>query len=747
MSAEQDGDIAIARELATVGVPIFVARPALDACGEWDPHGGHHHTGYWLPPGWQQTVADPAALDRWRPSMAVCAVGGHRVDFLDQDPAKGGQQSADGLKSAGLWPNVFGRQSTPSGGFHDVVNVLGVGSLDGVLPGLDVKAGRPDGVGRGFVFLAPTVKLSKVTGELRHYRWETPPNLDEIDPGDNSGEAMAAFAAHARGKAEPIADLPHAAWDAMAPGQRERVRDYLDAAVRSEIAEFKEVATWPEGDRDDHGRGWQKRVADLCLRIGQLARADWTDWTPDDARQRVLSIVPSTIAVAVGIDGTWRAQWHRREPAVFPRNLAEATVFDVGPTSTAATAEPTTSLPDQPDQRAQVMDRFPRLDLTALLAATRPPREWVIDTLVPAGASVALVAPAGTGKSLLLLAAMIAVARGDKLFAGLAITPRRVLLVDMENTEDDLADRLKALGITARDAADLDQLVTIHLPPLAPLDTSIGGLELAAILDAYDLAPGDVVVLDSLQRVIDGAENDSDTMRAYYRNTALMLKRRGLTVVRTDNTGKDAERGARGTSGKRDDVDIELILTADAQRAGRLYLKPGKVRLPGIQRITIQRDLDDDGRLTYTSAGDPFRAAVNDAIALLDRLQVPPETGQRPAAEAIRRAEHKVTREALRVAISDRRRLALGAPNPLGAPPDRTDLDGCADDQRRTDGAPVENTDSERERCAEPQRRRVRAPEPDAPAGGAPPFPFSKERRTRAHEIEHSVDPSGEVAS
>jgi len=250
---------------------------------------------------------------------------------------------------------------------------------------------------------------------------------------------------------------------------------------------------------------------------------------------------------------------------------------------------------------------------------------------------------------------MIAVARGDRTFAGLSITPRRVLLVDMENTEADLADRFKALGITPANAAYLSELIPIHLPPLAPLDTAMGGMELGVILDAYDMQAGDVVVLDSLQRVINGVENDSDTMRAYYRHTGLMLKRRRVTVVRTDNTGKDTDKGARGTSGKRDDVDVELILTADAEKPGQMYLKPGKVRLPGIARLTMQRDTDDDGLLTYSTSGDPFRVQVTDALTLLDALDVPTSMGLNLAFDTIKNAGHKVTREALRAAVKERR--------------------------------------------------------------------------------------------
>lgn len=348
-----------------------------------------------------------------------------------------------------------------------------------------------------------------------------------------------------------------------------------------------------------------------------------------------------------------------------------------------------------------VRERFPRLDLAALLSADRPAREWVWWRLIPAGASVALVGPAGAGKSLLLLALVVAIARGDRAFAGLRITNRRVLLVDLENTEDDLADRFRDLGVTPANAAALDQLVPIHLPPLAPLDTSAGGRELADILDAYETRAGDVVVLDSLQRVTSGPENDSDTIRAYYLHTGLMLKRRGLTVVRTDNTGKDSDRGARGTSGKRDDVDVELMIIPDAGYPGRVRIKPGKVRLPDIDSILLDRQSDDGGRIFYSTAGDPFRARVVEAIAALDRHQVPLEVGEKRASHLLSGLGETVVRAALRVAIKERRNLAQGAPSPDGAPPFDLGPDNYAKPERRTLAQGAETAESERETCAD----------------------------------------------
>lgn len=311
---------------------------------------------------------------------------------------------------------------------------------------------------------------------------------------------------------------------------------------------------------------------------------------------------------------------------------------------------------DDPNARMAVVRAYvPRLDLAALLNADRPARDWLWWRVIPEGAAVAIPAPAGTGKSLLLLALMVASTRGDRAFAGLKITNRRILYIDMENTEDDLAERLRDLGVTVENAADLDNFVYLHLPTLPPLDTPAGGMALLALVDAYEIRARDVVVLDSIQRLTIGKENDSDTIRAYYRHTGLELKRRGLTVIRTDNTGKDTDKGARGSSGKRDDVDVELIMERDKTNRYRFTLTPGKIRLPDIDGITIELKIDDDGRIFYDTARDPLRLKVAEAITALDRWGIPLADGEKKIIPELKAKGIEITRDVLRVAIKERR--------------------------------------------------------------------------------------------
>lgn len=190
IAVEQLQALDVARQLAAVGVPLFLATP--------DPAAA---TGFRLPRNWQQTRADPAVVDAWRPGMALCMVMGNGLDLLDVDPRSGGDVSA----LNGSTPASYGVASTPSGGMHSFIRSLGVRSRDSVLPGIDVKAGDATGKGRGFAFIAPTVRISKVSGQPAPYRWIRPPDPARLtavlrgEIADDTGAALRQLIAEARG--------------------------------------------------------------------------------------------------------------------------------------------------------------------------------------------------------------------------------------------------------------------------------------------------------------------------------------------------------------------------------------------------------------------------------------------------------------------------------------------------------------------------------------------------------------------
>ena len=202
----------------------------------------------------EQTPADPRTLDKWRPGYALGAVMGHAVDGIDIDPRHGGDQTTLGWQAAGLYPTSYGRATTPSEGWHDLVAPLGVASLDNVADGVDLKAGST-GEGHGFLFIAPTLKRSKVTGEIGAYAWTIPPHLDDLDPLDDSGVFLADQVRAKRagedkpGRQREATPADRTEFDALPPAEQDRVHRYLVAALGRIGAELDAAKGWPVGYR------------------------------------------------------------------------------------------------------------------------------------------------------------------------------------------------------------------------------------------------------------------------------------------------------------------------------------------------------------------------------------------------------------------------------------------------------------------------------------------------------------------
>lgn len=231
--------IQAAHDLADMGCAIFVAhRDSSHPLGD--------DLSFMRPNAWQHTK--PGAhgyIDRWRPGMGLAMVTGIVFDVIDVDPRNGGREGYTELGQllGQVQPILYGLQSTPSGGEHRLIRATGLAK--GKLPkGVDFQAGARNGEGRGYIWLAPTERISKWgprKGELVDYRWEsgvgTPMDTDD-DPGRESlieyltairAPRRTVIAPAAAGPSNPEDDLFEPAGDWTAEEAERVIRTQLTA--------------------------------------------------------------------------------------------------------------------------------------------------------------------------------------------------------------------------------------------------------------------------------------------------------------------------------------------------------------------------------------------------------------------------------------------------------------------------------------------------------------------------------------
>jgi hypothetical protein len=253
--------------------------------------------------------------------------------------------------------------------------------------------------------------------------------------------------------------------------------------------------------------------------------------------------------------------------------------------------------------------------------------EWLAGAFVEEAQQVALVGAGKVGKSLFSLDWAAAVAGGRPFLGDAAREPLDVLYVDQENGHRDLRRRVRALGLAPSDLARLHYL---SFPVYPPLDTEAGGAALMADVQRFGAR---VVFLDTISRMISGNENDSETWLALYRCTLKPLKAAEVAVIRLDHTGKDAEKGARGSSAKTQDVDHVWELRAepkDRLRLRRTFTRTGL----GVDDISLRREgtsgeVGTTAHVRTTVAFDPLEVdEITLAVRRLDEANVPPGLGR-----------------------------------------------------------------------------------------------------------------------
>lgn len=551
----------IARRLAVAGVPIFLAEP-----------GGDPVVGYQLPNDWQHTTPDPTVVDRWRPGMALCAVGGHEVDFIDVDPRNGGDQTEHVMRENGSWPRTFGTATTPSGGRHYVITPLRVGKYQGkgTLTGIDVQGGRPDGTGRGFVFLAPTVRRSKVTGEPTAYHWVETPDLDALTEwsaaGDDSGIMLADMIRGAQSATEDR-PAPSSPADPFDPPPHIFTIEQARAWIGPKLDAFRAMRT-PE----DHG--FNAALNDLACMYSHFIPV----FVSREAAER-------TLYAAAEHNRSVEYQGERKVRATIRSGLDQQSDpwKAVLPPDRAAAGSQEGGDPAAPDQADPSESTWSPQDLSGLLDGTYEPEMPELfprddgPCLLYRGRVHSFHGESESGKSLL---AQIESARV------LRDTNESVLYVDFESDAATVVPRLLLMGA---EPASIRERFRYVRPDAKPNDGPDQAAYGALLNGTYAVCVLDGVT-DSMAMF--GIKSNAQDEVAIWMKwlPARIARSTGAAVIMIDHVSKDPDRGrhALGSQHKMNGLDGAAYVIEVAQALGRgmrgaVRMRVGKDR-PGAVR-------------------------------------------------------------------------------------------------------------------------------------------------------------------
>lgn len=580
---QQEQALDIARMLVKAGVPMFLAQP--------DPNS---RNGWRLPFGWETNEADVSVVDAWRPGFALCAVTGHTFDLVDVDPRSGGSEADLGA----AMPHSYLTAETPSGGRHHFVKTLGVPSLDGrVAPGIDVKSGTLQGEGRGFAFIAPTVRVSKVDGVAREYRWVVGPkgpvlpSPDQLAQ-DGSGGLLRARVLEIRRTA--ISETPRRVsmsqarkeWDAAIAGLATNVAHWRRHGWGGEAHSVILAATTrlarlsPEtaeaGFYEAFERAGAVPDADDLAKLQSAIEKAVPDVVVPDAEMSSAELF-FTGGAAPGVPG-----------ASLPTLLSAPAAADLfgapgSPGVTVGAAEGTGRRRFQPMSRAEA----------ASIVAPAP----LVDGLLLSNTKARLSGPSGAGKTWVVLDLAAHVAAGMP-WQGHAVVQSRVLYIAGEGAPS-FDSRITAWETKHGIPADVD--IIPDAPQIADDDAWRDFcIEMNIMPEKYGL-----IIFDTQGSVTVGMEENSN------KDANIALQRldwvRKLTnacLLLVHHTGHDDATRGRGASAWLGGLDTELILQGTVKEQNLQLRNPKQKYIESAKPLRLRVEPSAGGLVLTPPAGE-----------------------------------------------------------------------------------------------------------------------------------------------
>lgn len=235
----------------------------------------------------------------------------------------------------------------------------------------------------------------------------------------------------------------------------------------------------------------------------------------------------------------------------------------------------------------QVKYNFKALDFTG----ERPKREWLVDGFLSKGEIAMFSGDGGSGKSLLLQDLAVHMIEGKDRWLDMALSGKKVMIIDQENPEEEVWERLFALGMTKAGAENIRYVWYQHVL----LDDHDQVRKLYE--DVANFAP-DLLTLDSMSRMHLSNENANEEMNPLINDAIFPLARTlGTTVAMIHHVRKDGR--TRGATAIRNAVDItyDVELTEDKKWQ---VVRPDKQRSITTwgHALHLRKVEDDEGNVT-----------------------------------------------------------------------------------------------------------------------------------------------------
>jgi hypothetical protein len=610
----------VARDLCRAGIPFFL--------GTSDPT---RPNGYRLPLGWQRSTPDPSVIEAWQPGMALCMVTGHGLDLIDVDP-----------RSGGVAPDVptLGLAETPSGGRHLFIPSLDVASLDGKYrPGVDVKAGTSDGRGRGFAFVAPTVRKAKTDGVERVYAWVEVPDVAQVRRAQ--GSLVHPLPPTLQAIREEVQRI-HGAGTAVDGGERRRIPRSVAAREWGQALQ-RLIADLQAWNRDGWGGEAHTGLLEAAKHLVLLS----PDHAADAYRRcfEAAGVEPDAADLAK-LDSALEKYATRADDVVEDADLDPDEAFwlgaegPVGPPFAAAGEQPDPSVPGLAERTGRALfDFYTQAELRAF---DKPAA--VVDGVLLAGTVTRLYGPSNVGKTWVAVDIGAHVANGMP-WQGHMVKPGPVVYVYAEGATSS-SDRMDTW--TAQHSRDTGMLTW-------PEAVEVGGPTWNQfVAKCAELRPA-LVLLDTLKAcTLQAKENDNDDMARVAAYARVLAEASGACVLFIHHNGWAAEGRARGASAMIAALDTELEL-AEGEADLVLLLtrkqrhiekgKPIPLRLRAAHGGVVVEGL----RAADDAADDFFEGSSTDraAQALFEALVAHERAGWTPPASLGVRELTRVLREEL----------------------------------------------------------------------------------------------------